>query len=175
MHACLQRFVFIVFCSLLCNQLCAPIWRNSPEKSTLLLLNDFCISSVQHNMPSLEALGTCPPPPSLRSFPNTAFETTAGPVDDGSFSSFQERQPNASSFYLSLLREVDGVTSLDSGWPGFLMQERQCRSYNAGATMQEWQCRSDNAGATMQELQCMSYNAGATKHWPLYILISTVT
>ena len=58
---------------------------------------------------------------------------------------------------------------------GATMQELQCRSDNAGATMQERQCRSYNAGATMQELQCRSYNAGATKHWPLYILISTVT
>ena len=28
-HACSQKFVLIVFCSLLCNGLCAPIWRNS--------------------------------------------------------------------------------------------------------------------------------------------------
>ena len=28
-HACSQKFVLIVLCSLLCNGLCAPIWRNS--------------------------------------------------------------------------------------------------------------------------------------------------
>ena len=35
---CLWKFVSTVFCSFLCNGLGAPIWRNSPQKSPLLLL-----------------------------------------------------------------------------------------------------------------------------------------
>ena len=34
---CLQKFVLTVFCSLLCDRLCAPIWRNSTWESASLL------------------------------------------------------------------------------------------------------------------------------------------
>ena len=40
-HACVSvhaQFVLNVFCSLLCNGLCAPVQKNSIQKSTLLLL-----------------------------------------------------------------------------------------------------------------------------------------
>ena len=36
---CLRKFVLTVFCSSLCDGLCTPIWRNSTQKSILLLLS----------------------------------------------------------------------------------------------------------------------------------------
>ena len=44
---CLQKFVLTVFCSLLCDGLCAPIWRNSTWKSTLLLFV-MCVPKYTH-------------------------------------------------------------------------------------------------------------------------------
>ena len=41
MCVCVCVCVYIVFCacmSLLCDGLCAPVWRNSTKKGTLLLL-----------------------------------------------------------------------------------------------------------------------------------------
>ena len=35
---CSRKFVLTVFCSSLCDGLCAPIWRNSTQKSILLLM-----------------------------------------------------------------------------------------------------------------------------------------
>ena len=53
--------------------------------------------------------------PSLRSFPNVAFETVpmfVSVIDDGPLSSFQERSSSASSFHASLLRVISGLMSL---------------------------------------------------------------
>ena len=40
---CLQKFVLTVFCSLLYDGLCAPIWRNSTRKSASLLSSVVCV------------------------------------------------------------------------------------------------------------------------------------
>ena len=52
--------------------------------------------------------------PSLRSFPNVAFENGSNVrlIDGGPLSSFQRRSPSASSFQASLLQAIDGVMSL---------------------------------------------------------------
>ena len=55
--------------------------------------------------------------PSLRSFPNVAFETVPMFVcfsNDGPLSSFEGRSSSASSFHASLLQAIDGVMSLAS-------------------------------------------------------------
>ena len=51
--------------------------------------------------------------PSLRRFPNVAFETVpiVGLFDDGPLSSFQGRSSGASSYNASLLQAIDGVMS----------------------------------------------------------------
>ena len=52
--------------------------------------------------------------PSLRRFPNVAFETVPMFVltDDGPFSSFQGRSPSASSFHAFLHQQIKNVMSL---------------------------------------------------------------
>ena len=49
--------------------------------------------------------------PSLRSFPNIAFEMVRL-TDDGPLSSFQGRSSSASSFHASFLQAIDGVMCL---------------------------------------------------------------
>ena len=49
-HACSKKFVLTVFHPLLCNGLCAPIWRNSTQESKLLLYITIIIMRAQASL-----------------------------------------------------------------------------------------------------------------------------